>query len=340
MLRRSRSRSRGHDGAGDGGSDGGFDEAAYLDANPDVAAAVAAGQFASGWEHYEVAGRAEGRGFVRVPSRNEIVRSLLDPTGRGVELGPLVQPFMAKREGFDVRIVDYLDTDALRAKYGTDEHPDVDPALIEPVDVVARGESLVELLGADAPFDWVVAGHVIEHIPDLVSFLQDGERILGPTGRLVLAVPDLRVTLDHYGEATTTGQVLDAHLEGRRRPTPGQAFDHYARAAALDGRIAWSAGDPGVPELLHPHGSARTAYEQARAGDDFGGELHCWRFTPASFRLVVDDLRDLGLIGFGVVAEHDSVGCEFFVALGPDALPVPPDRSAALRAVRSEQRRA
>lgn len=333
--RRGRRLRRGADGVGGADATGAFDEPAYLDANPDVAAAVAAGQFASGAEHYEVAGRAEGRGFVRVPTRTEIVRGMVDPAGRGVELGPLNQPMMAKRDGFDVLIVDYLDTDALRAKYGTDEHPDVDPSRIEAVDVVSHGEPLTELLGEAGGFDWVVAGHVIEHIPDPVSFLQDVERILRPDGRLALAVPDLRVTLDHYGEATTTGQVLDAHAERRTRPTPGQAFDHYARAAALGGRIAWSASDAGVPELLHPYAAARAAYERALAGDDFGGELHCWRFTPASLRLLVDDLRALGLTALGVVAEHDTVGCEFFVALGRTAAPPAAERWTALRAIRT-----
>lgn len=313
----------------------GFDEAAYLEANPDVAAAVAAGHFASGYEHYEAAGRAEGRGFVRVPSRNEIVWSMVDTAGRGIELGPLDHPVMAKRDGFDVRIVDYLDTDSLRAKYGTDEHPDVDTDAIEEVDVVSRGESLTELLGADAAYDWVVASHVVEHIPDLVSFLQDVERILRPEGRLALVVPDKRVTLDHYGEATTTGQVLDAYAARRTRPSPGQAFDHFARAAALGGRIAWSAGDEGVPEMLHPYAAARVAYERALDGDDFGGELHCWRFTPAGFALLIDDLRDLGLTTLAVVAEHDTVGCEFFVALGRGAAPAAVGRADALRAARS-----
>lgn len=311
-----------------------FDEHAYLDANPDVAAAVAAGQFASGYEHYERAGRAEGRGFVRPVSRNEIVRSMIDPTGRGIELGPLDQPVVPKREGFDVRIVDYLDTASLRAKYGTDEHPGVDVAAIEEVDVVSRGEPLAELFGGDAAFDWVVAGHVIEHIPDLVAFFQDAERILRPGGRLALLVPDRRYTLDHYGEPTTTGQVLDAHLEGRRRPTPGQAFDHFARAATLDGRIAWSPADAGVPELLHPYEAAAAAYARAIGGDDFGGELHCWRFTPTSFGLLLDDLRALGLVTLGVVDAHDTVGCEFFVALGHRDGPPPADRWTALRADR------
>src|ERR1700676_5380645 len=38
-----------------------FNEALYLERNPDVARAVAAGQFAGGWEHYERYGKAEGR---------------------------------------------------------------------------------------------------------------------------------------------------------------------------------------------------------------------------------------------------------------------------------------
>src|SRR6478672_408768 len=38
-----------------------FDEAAYLQGNPDVARAVAAGVFESGLAHYESHGRAEGR---------------------------------------------------------------------------------------------------------------------------------------------------------------------------------------------------------------------------------------------------------------------------------------
>lgn len=313
---------------------GRFDERAYLDANPDVAAAVAAGHFASGAQHYDMWGRAEGRGFVRELSRNEIVCSMVDASGRGLELGPLDRPIMAKRDGFDVQIVDYLDTESLRAKYGTDEHPDIDPSAIEEVDFVSRGEPLRELIGAEGVYDWVVASHVIEHIPDLVSFLQDVEHILRGGGRLALVVPDKRFTLDYYGELSTTGQVLDAHAERRTRPTAGQAFDHYARAATLGGRIAWSANDDGVPEMLHPHASARSAYERSLGGDDFGGELHCWRFTPASFRLLVDDLAELGLTTFGVVADHDTVGCEFYVALASGTAPSATERLDAVRAAR------
>ncbi len=40
----------------------GWQERAYLAANPDVAAAVRDGFFASGYDHYQAAGQREGRG--------------------------------------------------------------------------------------------------------------------------------------------------------------------------------------------------------------------------------------------------------------------------------------
>ncbi|MBA3922834.1 MAG: radical SAM protein, partial [Nostocaceae cyanobacterium] len=38
-----------------------YDETYYLNQNPDVKAAVASGQYRSGFDHFAVTGRAEGR---------------------------------------------------------------------------------------------------------------------------------------------------------------------------------------------------------------------------------------------------------------------------------------
>jgi SAM-dependent methyltransferase len=46
-----------------------FDESQYLEANPDVADAVARGDIASGWAHYESHGRDEGRDLRIDPQR-------------------------------------------------------------------------------------------------------------------------------------------------------------------------------------------------------------------------------------------------------------------------------
>lgn len=312
-----------------------FDEKAYLLANPDVAQAVANGSVPSGTHHYEVAGKFEGRPLSPSQSRNAIVRAELDVTGRGIELGPLDKPIMAKRDGYNVEIVDYLDTEALRAQYGHELHVGVDASLIEEVDHVSHGETLTELIGAENAYEWIVASHVIEHIPDLVSFLQDVERILSPTGRLGLVVPDKRFCFDYYGELSTSGQIVDAFVEKRTKPTLGQVVDYFSRTSQVNGAIAWGQVQGVVPELMYSAEAVRDGYRRSMGGDDFGGEIHCWRFTPESFRLILSDLRALGLTTLGIVADHETVGIEFFATLGRsgDTEPTTEERRALLQAV-------
>jgi|LakMenEpi03Aug12_release.lakeMendotaPanAssembly.Ray.scaffolds.fasta_scaffold06580_8 SAM-dependent methyltransferase len=293
-----------------------FDEDAYLLANPDVAHAVASGSIPSGAHHFEIAGQFEGRPLSHSQSRNSIVRAELDVSGRGIELGPLDKPIMAKRDGYQVEIVDYLEAAALRAQYGQELHVGVDASLIEEVDHVSRGETLTELIGNEGAYEWVVASHVIEHIPDIVSFLQDVERILSPTGRLGLVVPDKRFCFDFYGELSTSGQIVDAFVEKRTKPTLGQVVDYFSRTSQVNGAIAWGQTRGVVPQLMYAGESVRDGYRRSIDGDDFGGEIHCWRFTPESFRLIIADLRALGLTSLGIVAEHETIGIEFFVTLG------------------------
>ncbi len=314
-----------------------FDEEAYLLANPDVAHAVASGSIPSGAHHYEVSGQFEGRPLSPAQSRNAIVRAELDVSGRGIELGPLDKPIMAKRDGYNVEIVDYLDTESLRAQYGHELHVGVDASLIEEVDHVSHGETLTELIGNEGAYEWIVASHVIEHIPDLVSFLQDVERILSPTGRLGLVVPDKRYCFDFYGELSTSGQVVDAFVSKRTKPTLGQVVDYFNRTAQVNGAIAWGQVQGVTPELMYSGESVRDGYRRSLSGDDFGGEIHCWRFTPESFRLIISDLRALGLTSLGIVAEHETVGIEFFATLGRTniAEPSTEERRSMLQAVQA-----
>ena len=51
-------------------------------------------------------------------------------------------------------------------------------------------------------------------------------------------------------------------------------------------------------------------------------DIHRWRFVPASFRLLIHDLRVLGFHSLGVVGEHDTMGHEFFVTLGKGVRPM------------------
>jgi SAM-dependent methyltransferase len=113
--------------------------------------------------------------------------------GRGLEIGPLASPVVPRTLG-DVYYVDHLATDDLVAKYTGD--PKVDERSIVSTDFVWGSNTLAEAVGDLAPFDYVVASHVLEHVPDLVGWLDEVAAVLRPGGRLSLAMPDRRYTFD------------------------------------------------------------------------------------------------------------------------------------------------
>jgi predicted SAM-dependent methyltransferase len=309
-----------------------FNEVEYLAANPDVAAAVNEGKFHSGREHYEIYGEREGRILKQlfgITSREDKVFHLLDKTGLGLEIGPSHNPIAPKKKGFNVHILDHASAVELRDKY---QDHGINLNNIEEVDFVWHGEPLQELIGKTSCYDWIIASHVIEHVPDLISYLQQCEALLKPDGVLSLVIPDKRYCFDYFSSSSSTGNLLDAYAEKRVRPSHGQIFDHTANASKRNGSIAWSDdGLGGGDELVHTFVEAKTHWEKSISMKDYI-DVHCWRFTPASFRLLISDLQGLGLIGLNIKEEFDTTGCEFYVSLDRNSnAPMKLDRLATLQ---------
>ena len=297
---------------------GQFNESEYLAMNPDVAAAIDNGQFSNAFEHYEMYGKKEKRMPHWFGGMTRIDKALyaLDKKGAGLEVGPSHNPIAPKRKGFNVHILDHVGTEELRAKY---QGHGVNLDNIEDVDFVWSGQPLPELIGQMGCYDWIVASHVIEHMPDLISFLQQCEALLKTDGILSLVIPDKRYCFDYFSPFSTTGNVLDAWAEKRVRPSAGQVYDHIANAAKRLGNIAWGPDDNGGADaLVHTLDEAKAHWMRASSTSDYI-DVHCWRFTPTSFRLILSDLQSLNLINLHIKTEFDTSGCEFFVSLGRKA---------------------
>lgn len=244
--------------------------------------------------------------------RTQIILRDIDRSGLGLEIGPSHNPIAPRSGGFNVEVVDHLDRQGLLAKYAG--HP-VDLGRIEEVDHVWQGQPLSELIGATGKYDWIIASHVIEHVPDLAGFLAECALLLRQGGTLSLAVPDKRFCFDNLSPLSSTGDVLQARLEGRRKHPPGLVFDHFASAAALGGDITWREGSSGKMTALHTLEQAIQLYALAQdSGSDYI-DIHAWRFTPSSFRLLVGDLCRLGVMNLGIHRWVDTVGFEFFVSM-------------------------
>ena len=244
------------------------------------------------------------------------LRSLIDVDGVGLEIGPSYNPLLPKAAGFRVEVVDYTDANGLRARYKGSAHADI--SKIEEVDHVVDVKSLHATVGRTKHYDYIVASHVIEHTPDMLAFLKDCEALLKPSGVLLLAVPDKRHCFDVFQPLTSTGAVLQAHLDRRTRPALGSIFDDRAYNAVRDGRIGWPAGDGGQLSFFLDLQKAATCFATDRENAGYV-DVHVWKFVPSSFRLILNDLYEIGEIWLREREFFPSVGNEFYVTLSLEA---------------------
>lgn len=251
--------------------------------------------------------------FPRPGKREAILLAGIDKQSPGLEIGPSHRPVAAKRDGYNVAILDHLDAPALRAKYA-DHGVNIDA--IEEVDFVWTGQPLEELVEGRR-FSWIIASHVIEHVPDLVAFLNSCERILADGGVLSLAVPDKRYCFDCERENSALSRVIDVALSKATNHTPGIAAEYFLKVRRKGGKIAWDDASRGELEPIHGLEDALGAMEKVRQGEYI--DMHSWVFTPDSFRQIMRDLQAFGLTGLTERAFHPTRGCEFFVKLAKPA---------------------
>lgn len=264
--------------------------------------------------------------------RIEKLLSFINPSGQGIEIGPSHAPIAPKSGGYKVQIIDHLDQEGLRQKYAAHN---VDLRKIEPVDFVWRGEPYAELVGKSKHCDWVIASHVIEHAPDLVGFLNECANLLTDSGVLALAIPDKRYCFDHFRPISSLSQIIDHHRQRRTNHSPGCVAEYYLNAISLSGKIGWGAKDTGRIEFIHGYETARSEMTKVESAAELV-DIHAWCFTPSSFRLLIHDLNQLGLIGLSENDFFATEGCEFMVALAKDSQRRAVPRSDLLRNVQEE----
>jgi SAM-dependent methyltransferase len=244
------------------------------------------------------------------------------PAVRGLEIGPLASPRVRKDEG-PVRYVDHASAAELREKYATDAG--MRDRLEEIVDVdyvLGQNTTISEAVGSDAPFDYVIASHVIEHIPDPIGWMDDLSRVLRVGGILSLVIPDKRYCFDINRSLTETSDLVDANLRQLRQPSFRQAFDFYSKAigGTVDTAAVWAGtADYSLAvrqDFADPDVAALGACRDMLTSDEFV-DVHCHVFTPESFVRLVGTLARLDLIDYEVAAFHptDVNNFEFYVSL-------------------------
>jgi len=264
--------------------------------------------------------------------RNEKALYFIKKDGAGLEIGPSHNPIAPKSKGFKVEIIDHMSREDLIKKY---TGHGVDLNNIEEVDFVWSGQSYKELTQKEGHYDFIIASHVIEHSPDLIAFLNDCEDILKDDGILSLVIPDMRYCFDHFRPHTGISKVIDSHIRKDKIHTQGTAIEYYLNVVSKSGSIAWNEGDQGEFSLVHNINDAKHASEII-AKENAYIDLHSWCFTPNSFRLIVQDLQQLGLIKLKEVGFFPTNGCEFYFTLSKSGKGTQTSRIEILNAIQDE----
>lgn len=240
----------------------------------------------------------------------------------GAEIGPLDKPLVPKG-GAAVIHVDHCGTDELKARWASDPHVNADALHVDAV----WGEATLRqaIMAVDAvplPPDglaYVLASHVIEHVPDLVTWLREVKEVLSPTGVLRLAVPDKRYTFDLLRRTTLLPEVAEAYIRRRRAPSASRVLDFGLHMVHVDCGKAWR-GALDADKLVRPYTDAQ-ALELAQDAERNGAyhDVHCWVFTPSSFVDLMTSMARCGLLEMScdwlVDTRPDTF--EFFVSLRP-----------------------
>jgi SAM-dependent methyltransferase len=151
---------------------------------------------------------------------------------RILEIGPLNNPSIEKKDGNHVFYADIRSTEELKIHYG-DNYKNICN-----IDFVIK-DSYRESLKNTEKFDYIIANHVLEHIPQLILFFLDIAEVLKPEGKLCLAIPDKRFCFDRFRNPTSFAECYDTY-KNTLEYSPLRILDYCINYSLNDPLYFWS----------------------------------------------------------------------------------------------------
>jgi hypothetical protein len=244
--------------------------------------------------------------------RYELLTLGADPKGqKGLEFGALNNPIIKKGSG-NIRFVDYASTADLRAY---PHAKTIKKDAIVDVDYIWNGSgSLAEVIGTGEQFDYAIASHVIEHVPNVLGWFKNICSVLRIGGVFNLAIPDKRYTFDYKRNLSTTGELVEAYLLDFSYPSVRQMFDHCYGARAIEPGSPWiSKSDAENAPRLCGDVALKLAFDQSRQIVEKARyfDSHCTVVTPSSFLDLLEEVSTLGLFPMVLTSFQDTQQGDF-----------------------------
>jgi len=233
-----------------------------------------------------------------------------------LEIAPLNRPLLPK-EHPNTRYLDLYSAEELRQHFRLDANV-VEKDIVD-VHYIHTGQPYKELVGGEK-FGLIVASHVIEHVPNLIGWLNDIESILHEDGIVQLAIPDKRYCFDFRRRLTDISDIIGAYLENRKKPAPGIVYEHflYVPNEICNDPVKHHRGKVSQEFTITPpyHDVAMTFAQQSLTKYV---DTHCWVWTPESFTKLMRILYENKLVKLKLIEEETVLtqpnNLEFYVTM-------------------------
>lgn len=232
----------------------------------------------------------------------------------GLEIAPLFRPATDKLR-HNVFYTDYTSTSVSREKHAHYEHDDI----VELDFIWHPAEPLRHCVPEGQTFDWAVASHVLEHVPDPIGWILEVMAVLNPGAVFSLVLPNKRYCFDRFRSTTEVADLLDVWLRRQRTPAPRQLYD-FLKNCTSDGHEMYDLLKDLSPEAYNqtrqPHYSQQQALEFVLHAWTTGTYLdaHCSVFTPQSAYALFNELVALGIVNVDVSRPYEYED-EFYLRL-------------------------
>jgi len=207
---------------------------------------------------------------------------------KGLEVGPLDKPLLPKSL-YDVKYLDVFPVETLieHCKLNSNRNEN----RVVPLDYVLGDRNISAVV--DQKFDYVVASHVIEHLPNMFGWLRDLANILNTNGRLFLVVPDHRFTFDMMRPLSSLGELIENDRRLLQQPSFRSVFDQRYYHRQVLARQVWQTRPEDGKPRIEPSFSAENALKFAQRADSEYIDVHCNVFESESFVELINGSHDL-----------------------------------------------
>lgn len=255
--------------------------------------------------------------------REHIRDKIITSTDRILEVGPLNWPIVTKDKYPNTFYSDIRNSDEIKKLYTSNDYLkstgiEIDTNTIVDIDYVVN-DTYKETFKNVEKFDAIILGHVIEHIPDIISFFIDVANIIKKDGKLIIIYPDARYCFDHFRNGTTFIDAYDVYVNNKN--SSKRVFDFMFNVVKENSpHFFWN--DTSQNKLLSKNNfkDSLVAYEKAKK-NELPDDTHFWPFADHQFIKFIYDLDRSGLLEFEIDSFYPTQvnTQEFMIILTPKA---------------------